>query len=930
MRLSAFRPKAALAAMISAGACTMAVVLPQTALARDVTGAATQAVVQEAASASATSDQVAAATAQAAPTSGTTEGSQGTEATSPASDPSNATSTATANGVQGASDEKATPATPDAAQVAGQEETTTADEVNGAADSKAQPAGGAANSTDSDSSANASEDAKPEENARTVADGTYVIESGTTDPQVIDAVANGNTPGTNVQTYSFNGSAAQKWDITYDEANKGYYVAKHGTDLVFEVRDGLAMNCANVQLGRKTIGLAAQLWDIVQNGLAYTFVSHLDDKYVLDLYAAGMRSGTNVEIYQSNGTNAQKFYLLPTVHDVKSNVSLADGTYSIKASIGNNKSVDIYGGSWNSGANAQTWDSNGTGAQRFYLHRESDGLYTISVVGTGKTLDVSGAQFMPGGNIQQWDYNGTDAQKWAIVQNEDGTYTFVNKANGLAMDVYGGYTGNGGNLNTYRQNGTKAQRFALEKIDAYADGIYSIRNFNSRTTKTMDIPSASNKSGTQAQLYDINDTLAQRFEVVNNGDGTISIRTAASGGWLTRSSNGLVVQEGSSKSERSSYQKWALGWNGSFFSLVNVGAMEATGKNYVMDIYGGSTANGAKVQTYEANGTDAQHFLFSAAQLIKNGAYKFTSALGLAMDVAGASTASGANVQGYADNNSVAQKFYVTYLNGGYVITNVASGKALDVLNGSTASGANVQQYDKNGTGAQAWDVKIGDGGNVIFLNRHSDMALNLTGSSNGSNVNQAVADGSANQDWHLTAVAVNGWVKSGGGYYYYDANGSASQWSYVAYRAWEKIKNVGSTSRYIFAIDNTNCHTVVFSGSKGNWTPVFDWVCGVGNDKLGRTFRGITYISNRGYVMGNDPDYFYWTTFRDNKLGGQRFHSIAYYRPNGTSIKAEHSAVFDGRLGMKITHGCVRLPLESARWIYYNAPNGTTVVSYD
>lgn len=933
MRLSAFRPKVALVAMISAGACTMAVVLPQTALAQDVTGAATQAVVQEAAGASATSDQAAAATAQAAPTPGTTEGSQGTEATSPASDPSNATSTATTDGVQGASDEKATPATPDAAQEAGQQETTAAGEVNGAADSKAQPAGGAANSTDSDSSANASEEAKPEESARTVADGTYVIESGTTDPQVIDAVSNGNTPGTNVQTYSFNGSAAQKWDITYDEANKGYYVAKHGTDLVFEVRDGLTMNCANVQLGRKTIGLAAQLWDIVQNGLAYTFVSHLDDKYVLDLYAAGMRSGTNVEIYQGNGTNAQKFYLLPTVHDVKSNVSLADGTYSIKASIGANKSVDIYGGSWNAGANAQTWDSNGTGAQRFYFHRGSDGLYTISVVGTGKVLDVYGAQFMPGGNIQQWDYNGTDAQKWAIVQNEDGTYTFVNKANGLAMDIYGAYTGNGGNLNTYRQNGTMAQRFAIEKIDAYADGIYSIRNFNSRTTKTMDIQSASTQSGARAQLYDINDTLAQRFEVVNNGDGTISLRTAASGGWLTRGDDGLVVQEGSSKTRDNltDYQKWSLGWNGSFFSLVNVGAMKELGKIIVMDIAGGSASNGAKVQTYEANGTDAQHFLFSSAQLIKNGVYKFTSALGLNLDVAGGSTAAGANVQGYKDNGSAAQKFYVTYLNGGYVITNLASGKVLDVLNGSGDDGANVQQYYKNGTGAQTWDVEIGDGGNVIFLNRNSGKALNLTGSSNGSNVDQAEADGSSNQDWHLTSAMVNGWLKSGGGYYYYDANGASTQWSYVAYRAWTKIKDLGSQTQYIIAVDNTNCHAVVFRGSKGNWAPLFDWLCDVGSDALGRTRRGVTHLTNkRGYFMGNDPDYFYWTVIWDNKLGGQRFHSIAYYRPNGSSIRSEHSAVYDGRLGMKCTHGCVRLAFENVRWIYYNATAGTTVSLYD
>ena len=190
------------------------------------------------------------------------------------------------------------------------------------------------------------------------------------------------------------------------------------------------------------------------------------------------------------------------------------------------------------------------------------------------------------------------------------------------------------------------------------------------------------------------------------------------------------------------------------------------------------------------------------------------------------------------------------------------------------ADGANVQQWDKNGTGAQTWDVKIADGGNVIFLNRHSGMALNLTGSSNGANVNQSKEDGSLNQDWHLTPTAVNGWVTSGGGYYYYDEYGNRTQWSYVAYRAWEKVKNIGSTSRYIFAIDNSNCHTVVFSGSKGNWKPVFDWVCGVGNDKLGRTFRGITYVTNNRDIG--------WATTRTTSTGR---HSRTMFWVDSASI---------------------------------------------
>ena len=36
-----------------------------------------------------------------------------------------------------------------------------------------------------------------------------------------------------------------------------------------------------------------------------------------------------------------------------------------------------------------------------------------------------------------------------------------------------------------------------------------------------------------------------------------------------------------------------------------------------------------------------------------------------------------------------------------------------------------------------------------------------------------------------------------------------------------------------------------------------------------------------------------------------------------------------DDRLGMHLSHGCVRLNINNAKWIYDNIPRGTTVVSY-
>ncbi|WP_418253284.1 L,D-transpeptidase [Gordonibacter urolithinfaciens] len=38
---------------------------------------------------------------------------------------------------------------------------------------------------------------------------------------------------------------------------------------------------------------------------------------------------------------------------------------------------------------------------------------------------------------------------------------------------------------------------------------------------------------------------------------------------------------------------------------------------------------------------------------------------------------------------------------------------------------------------------------------------------------------------------------------------------------------------------------------------------------------------------------------------------------------------VQDGRLGMNLSHGCVRLAIENAKWIYDNIPSGTKVYVY-
>ena len=44
-------------------------------------------------------------------------------------------------------------------------------------------------------------------------------------------------------------------------------------------------------------------------------------------------------------------------------------------------------------------------------------------------------------------------------------------------------------------------------------------------------------------------------------------------------------------------------------------------------------------------------------------------------------------------------------------------------------------------------------------------------------------------------------------------------------------------------------------------------------------------------------------------------------YNKNGT--------LQDGRVGIPLSHGCVRLEIGHAKWIYDNIPSGTHVVVY-
>lgn len=88
-----------------------------------------------------------------------------------------------------------------------------------------------------------------------------------------------------------------------------------------------------------------------------------------------------------------------------------------------NYALDIAGASKDDSANLQLYSSNGTSAQQFYIEVKN-GYCTIKNLNSNKMLDVAGAGKVAGANVWQYSNNGTDIQKW-IMLNDDGSYLSV-------------------------------------------------------------------------------------------------------------------------------------------------------------------------------------------------------------------------------------------------------------------------------------------------------------------------------------------------------------------------------------------------------------------------------------------------------------------------------------------------------------------------
>ena len=315
-------------------------------------------------------------------------------------------------------------------------------------------------------------------------------------------------------------------------------------------------------------------------------------------------------------------------------------------------------------------------------------------------------------------------------------YTSSGKVGGIRGNVDMNAFGNKEYVNGGSSNDLQAA-IDVRRMTAVTipNGNYYI-NVRSKVASSVDIPGGSAADSTAIQLYSGNSSKAQQFTFTRQSDGSYEIVNVNSGKALDVrngvAENNAIVQQYSRNNSQA--QRWFIRDSGAGYYLQS-----ALG-NWVLDLSGGNTANGAAIRLYAPNGTAPQLFVVSSSDVnIATGVSMIITSVAnkkLVTDVTGASTANGARVQLYSSNNTNAQKYrFESIGNGTYKIINANSGKVLDVSGGSTANGAALQQYTSNNTVAQQWTVRNYGSGRIALVSVNANKAVDIPG---GNAVQQA------------------------------------------------------------------------------------------------------------------------------------------------------------------------------------------------
>jgi len=126
----------------------------------------------------------------------------------------------------------------------------------------------------------------------------------------------------------------------------------------------------------------------------------------------------------------------------------------------------------------------------------------------------------------------------------------------------------------------------------------------------------------------------------------------------------------------------------------------------------------------------------------------------------------------------------------------------------------------------------------------------------------------------------------------------------------------LSSSTNYLIWVSTNKLYTYVFTGSEGHWNLVRSMKSTIGKPST-PTIKGTFTVQGKGSYF-TVPDHEEWICkYYTQFYGDYLIHSVVYDKNN---------KLVDGRLGMRLSKGCIRVSLENAKFIYNNVPRNSTV----
>ena len=125
---------------------------------------------------------------------------------------------------------------------------------------------------------------------------------------------------------------------------------------------------------------------------------------------------------------------------------------------------------------------------------------------------------------------------------------------------------------------------------------------------------------------------------------------------------------------------------------------------------------------------------------------------------------------------------------------------------------------------------------------------------------------------------------------------------------------NFISKTKYFTWVDLNRQRVNVFTGSAGHWVLLKTYSCASGNNAT-PSKRGLFTVQDKGYSFVTDNKLLvkYWTRFSGDYL----LHSI---------LLTATGKIYNATVGQRASHGCIRMPLDMAKWYFEKIPSGSLI----